>query len=598
MVKSNKSQIDEYISEFNLDYNKRVLSSSMTKDKINKNISISGWLAKKRDHGNMIFIDVRDHKGIIQCIIDKNHEKFEEIEKLNVESVIWINGLATARPKESINEKIDSGYIEIKVDSFVILSKSETLPFALHQEDIGEEIRLKHRYIDLRREDLKNRIILRSNVISEMRSALEEKGFIEIHTPILTSSSPEGARDYLVPSRANKGKFYALPQAPQQFKQLLMVGGFNKYYQVAPCFRDEDSRADRTPGAFYQLDLEMSFVSQEDIFEIMEGLLYRIFSKFRSDVFSSKPPFKRIKYQDSLMLYGTDKPDLRIDLQYLDFTEFFVENTPKIFEQVLQDGGKILCLPVNNLSSKSRKFFDGMNDFARELGAKGLGYICLSPEKKGSMSKFLSDEVCNKIKEKADGAFFLAGKFSEIVKCMDPIIKKISKEMDLIKKDRYEFCWIIDYPMYEMDDNGKWDFSHNPFSMPQGGMSAFDLDPSEIKAYQYDIVCNGIELSSGAIRNHDLDIMYKAFDVAGYTKSEVDEKFSAITEAFKYGAPPHGGSAPGIDRIVMLLSDMQNIREVIPFPLNQSGQDLMMNAPSEIEESQLKDLGLQSIKED
>ncbi len=648
---------------------------------VNQEVQLAGWVRKKRDHGNMIFIDLKDHTGIAQCTIDVDDVNFQNIDNLTLESVISITGTVIERPMSSVNESLETGKVEIKIHTIKTLSTSEILPFAMHQTDIGEELRLKYRFLDLRRDMMQNRLHLRFNVIKMIREFMENKGFIEIQTPILTSSSPEGARDYVVPSRLNPGKFYALPQAPQQFKQLLMVSGVHKYYQIAPCFRDEDTRADRAPGAFYQLDMEMAFSDQDEIFSILENLMHLIFKTFRPDmrissiedsdqsfneqsstisasacnnnaepnksaccnntashnaelnssaenkccskksnqccnkkcsdnsntepyfqkfttcknenntncVESSFKGFKRIPYNEAMLKYGTDKPDLRINLQYEDATDLFKDNCPKFFESALAKGGKVLFLPVKGLSSQTRKFFDTMQKHAQDHGAVGLGYVLFSPEKRGPLAKFLSDEVCNAVLEHADGAFFVADSQENLKKYMNPVIKKIAEEMNMIDEKRYEFCWITDYPMFEMN-NGKWEFSHNPFSMPQGEMDAFKSDPSEIKAFQYDLVCNGIEITSGAIRNHRIDVMYKAFEIAGYTNDDVDQEFGAMINAFRYGAPPHGGAAPGIDRIIMLLAETENIREVIPFPLNQQGQDLMMDAPSEISEKHLSEL--------
>ncbi|QEK37964.1 aspartate--tRNA ligase [Candidatus Cytomitobacter indipagum] len=563
----------------------------LNSDYIDKEVKLAGWIRKKRDHGNMIFIDLKDHTGVVQCVIDTKNENFENINQLSVESVISLEGKVIARPSDSINDGLESGKVEIDIKKITILSKAQTLPFAMHQDDLGEELRLKYRFLDLRRDEMQYRLKLRSDVIKEIREIMEEKGFMEVHTPILTSSSPEGARDYVVPSRLNPGKFYALPQAPQQFKQLLMVSGVSKYYQIAPCFRDEDTRADRAPGAFYQLDMEMAFATQEEVFEVIEDVMFSVFSKFRSDMEISNKPFVKIPYKEAILKYGSDKPDLRIPFHYHDITHLFAENCPKIFKSIVEGGGKILMLPVKGLSNQTRKFFDSMQKFAQDHGAFGLGYMLVGEGKSGPLAKILSDEVSNVVREKADGAFFIADYEVNLPKYAGPVLKKVAEEMNLINKDKYEFCWIIDYPMYEINE-GKWDFSHNPFSMPQGEMNAFEKDPGEIMAYQYDLVCNGIELTSGAIRNHDPEIMYKAFEVAGYSKEDVDREFGAMINAFKYGAPPHGGSAPGIDRMIMLLADTENIREIIPFPLNQQGQDLMMNAPCEISNKHLKELGI------
>ncbi|QEK38492.1 aspartate--tRNA ligase [Candidatus Cytomitobacter primus] len=565
---------------------------------INSKVKLAGWIRKKRDHGNIIFIDLKDHTGVVQCTINIDNKNFEGIDNLSLESVVSIEGNVIARPTGSINEELASGKIEIEISKLKILSKAEILPFVMHQNDLGEELRLKYRFLDLRRDEMQSRLKLRFEVIKMIRGIMEDKGFMEVQTPILTSSSPEGARDYVVPSRLNPGKFYALPQAPQQFKQLLMVSGVNKYYQIAPCFRDEDTRADRAPGAFYQLDMEMAFSTQEEIFEILEDLMHKVFTKFRPEMKISNTPFIRIPYKESILKYGTDKPDLRINTHYHDLTHLFLQDCPKIFESVINNKdnkGKILALPIKGLSKQTRKFFDKMQKLAQDNGAVGLGYILFEPEKRGPLAKLLSEEVCNAIREKADGAFLVADTEENLKMYMNPILQQVAIEMDLIEKQTYKFCWITDYPMYEKND-GKWEFSHNPFSMPQGEMDALSLDPSEIKAYQYDLVCNGIELTSGAIRNHRLDVMYKAFEIAGYAKEDVEKEFGAMLNAFKYGAPPHGGAAPGIDRMIMLLADTENIREVIPFPLNQQGQDLMMDAPCEISDKHLKELNIKLDK--
>ena len=583
--------------------------SSDLNELVGHKVKLAGWVRKKRDHGNMIFIDLKDKTGIAQCIANVAEQEFESIEKLSLETVIAVEGEVIARPDDAINENIVSGKVEVKVDKITILNAADTLPFAIHQNDIGEELRLKYRFLDLRRDEMQHRLNLRFEVIKMIRLIMEREGFIEVQTPILTSSSPEGARDYVVPSRLNPGKFYALPQAPQQFKQLLMVSGVERYYQIAPCFRDEDTRADRAPGAFYQLDMEMAFTTQEEVFEILEKLMYEVFSSFRPDMKIESSKFKRIPYEESILKYGSDKPDLRIKTHYEDITHMFCDEIqesddsatvckikdgcPKIFEKIISNGGKILILPMNGLNKQSRKFFDEMQKFAQDHGAVGLGYMTFdaeTKEKKGPMAKLVSDEVCNFVQSKADGAFFIADTIDGLTKYASPVLKKAAEALGLIDESRYEFCWIVDYPMYEKSD-GKWEFSHNPFSMPQGEMDALEnKDPSEIKAFQYDLICNGVELTSGAIRNHKLDIMYKAFEIAGYSQDDVQKEFGAMLNAFKYGAPPHGGAAPGIDRMIMMLEGTENIREIIPFPLNQQGQDLMMNAPSEISNKHLNEL--------
>ncbi|USO00601.1 MAG: aspartate--tRNA ligase [Alphaproteobacteria bacterium] len=558
---------------------------------VGQKVKLAGWVRTKRDHGSMIFVDLKDKTGVAQCIIDVSEDNFKNIENISLESVISVDGLVLQRPENAFNDKVVSGRVEVKIESIEVLNSSDCLPFAMHQNDVGEELRLKYRFLDLRRDEMQSRLHLRHEVIKLIRHLMESMDFIEVQTPILTSSSPEGARDYVVPSRLNPGKFYALPQAPQQFKQLLMVSGLHRYYQIAPCFRDEDSRADRTAGAFYQLDLEMSFTTQEEVFEVLEYVMFNVFSKFKPEA-KIERTFVRIPYEEAILKYGSDKPDLRVDLRYYDVTDLFSENCPKIFEKIMKNGGKVLLLPVKDLHSKSRKFFDDMQKLVQDNGAIGLGYILLDTEVRGPLAKVVSEEVINFIKERGDGAFFIADDISNITKYAPHLIKAVGKEFDLIDEHAYKFCWIVDFPMYEKVE-GKWQFSHNPFSMPQGGMEALvTQDPGSIKAFQYDLVCNGIELTSGAIRNHKLEIMYKAFEIVGYSSEDVEKEFGSMINAFKYGAPPHGGAAPGIDRLVMLLAGTENIREIIPFPLSQNGQDLMMNAPTCISSKHLNELGL------
>ncbi len=573
------------------------------------NVTLSGWINKKRDHGNLLFIDLRDNYGLTQCVIDNKNSIFNDIETLPLETVIMITGQVIERSKETVNTNIETGQIEILIEKFEILGSTKELPMPVFSDqEYAEDIRLKYRFLDLRRKKIHQNIILRSRVISFIRSTMQELGFLEFQTPILTSSSPEGARDFLVPSRLNPGKFYALPQAPQQFKQLIMVSGFDKYFQIAPCFRDEDARADRSPGEFYQLDLEMSFVEQEDIFCIIEKLFLKLFKKFsKKKIINEK--FQRITYSDAMLKYGTDKPDLRNPLIISDVTEIFKREDVKfeIFKKLVKSGSIVRALVTKKTSDKPRSFFDGIDNWAKEQGTSGLAYFTLEKNDKilgkGPIGKFFSEESLQRIMKEAnadigDTIFMSCGRKNEVEKILSMARVKIAEDLNLIKKDSLAFCWIIDYPMFEIDEiSKKIKFSHNPFSMPQGDLKTLDFkNPTKIKAYQYDIVCNGIELSSGAIRNHIPELMYKLFEVAGYSKSNVDEKFSGMINALSYGAPPHGGIAPGIDRIVMILADEKNIREVTMFPMNQNAQDLMMNAPSEVNDSQLKELNLKISK--
>jgi aspartyl-tRNA synthetase len=587
--------------------------AELTINNIGKQTILSGWIHKKRDHGNLLFIDLRDHYGMTQCVIDNKNEHFSSLEKIKLETVIRIEGEVVARTSETINKELATGSIEVLVKNFNVLGSTKELPLPVFSDqEYSEEIRLKYRYLDLRRKKLHQNIILRSNVISFIRKKMESLGFLEYQTPILTSSSPEGARDFLVPSRLNPGKFYALPQAPQQFKQLIMVSGFDRYFQIAPCFRDEDARADRSPGEFYQLDIEMSFVEQEDVFQVVEPLLHEVFTKFSKGYSISKTPFKRFKYKDAMLKFGTDKPDLRNPIEISDVTEIFEREDVKleIFKKLIQKKSVVRCVVAKNVSSKPRSFFDNLDKGAKTEGASGLGYIILESnngklEGKGPIAKFFSEDsintLCKKINAVAGDAIFFvcdikknAEKFSAWART------EVAKNLDLIKDNVFEFCWVTDYPMFEYNEiDKKIDFSHNPFSMPQTPMDLIDkTDPLELLAYQYDIVCNGIELSSGAIRNHVPELMYKLFKIAGYSKEEVDNKFSGMINALSYGAPPHGGIAPGIDRIIMLLAGEKNIREVTMFPLNQNAQDLMMNAPSDVSEKQLKELNIKLVKKD
>jgi aspartyl-tRNA synthetase len=579
--------------------------NELRKDDLDKNISISGWINKKRDHGNLLFIDLRDNYGITQCIIDKENKNFSDLEKTQLETVIKVNGNVVSRSDETINKEIETGEIEVVINEFEILGTCKELPMPVFSDqEYSEEIRLKYRFLDLRRKKIHENIILRSKVISYIRNEMTKLGFLEFQTPILTSSSPEGARDFLVPSRLNPGKFYALPQAPQQFKQLIMVSGFDKYFQIAPCFRDEDARADRSPGEFYQLDLEMSFVEQEDVFNVVETLMVNTFKKF-SNKKLLYDKFPKISYADAMLNYGSDKPDLRNPLLINDITEIFTREDVsfEIFKKLVKSGSKVRCISTKNTKDKPRSFFDNIDKWAKEQGASGLAYFTFEKEDqlsaKGPIGKFFSKEALEEImkqtnSEVGDSIFMACGKQNDLEKITSLARDKIAKDLDLIDDDVFAFCWIVDYPMFEKDEvTNKIEFSHNPFSMPQGNLTEENFEkPLDILAYQYDIVCNGIELSSGAIRNHKPDLMYKLFSIAGYDKKQVDEKFSGMINALSYGAPPHGGIAPGIDRIVMLLANEKNIREVTMFPMNQNAQDLMMKAPSDVSEDQLKELGI------
>ena len=587
--------------------------AELTINNIGKQIILSGWIHKKRDHGNLLFIDLRDHYGMTQCVIDNKNEYFSALEKIKLETVIRIEGEVIARTPETINKELATGSIEVSIKNFYVLGSTKELPLPVFSDqEYSEEIRLKYRYLDLRRKKLHQNIILRSNVISFIRKKMESLGFLEYQTPILTSSSPEGARDFLVPSRLNPGKFYALPQAPQQFKQLIMVSGFDRYFQIAPCFRDEDARADRSPGEFYQLDIEMSFVEQEDVFQVVEPLLHEVFTKFSKGYSISKTPFKRFKYKDAMLKFGTDKPDLRNPIEISDVTEIFEREDVKleIFKKLIQKKSVVRCVVAKNISSKPRSFFDNLDKGSKAEGASGLGYIILENnngnlEGKGPIAKFFSNDAINTLCKKVnavggDAIFFICDIKKNAEKFSAWARTEIAKNLELIKENVFEFCWVTDYPMFEYNEiDKKIDFSHNPFSMPQTPMDLIDkTDPLELLAYQYDIVCNGIELSSGAIRNHIPELMYKLFKIAGYSKEEVDNKFSGMINALSYGAPPHGGIAPGIDRIIMLLAGEKNIREVTMFPLNQNAQDLMMNAPSDVSEKQLKELNIKLVKKD
>jgi len=577
----------------------------LSKKNKDQDVILSGWIHKKRDHGNLLFVDLRDNYGLTQCVIDKSNKFFKELEKTQLESVVKINGKIVERSKETINQDLKTGEIEVNIISFEILGYCKELPMPIFSEqDYAEEIRLKYRFLDLRRKKIHENIILRSKVISFIRNKMSELGFLEFQTPILTSSSPEGARDFLVPSRLNPGKFYALPQAPQQFKQLIMVSGFDKYFQIAPCFRDEDARADRSPGEFYQLDLEMSFVEQEDVFQVVEKLMISLFKNFSSKKLLHEK-FPRISYEEAMLKYGTDKPDLRNPLLINDITDIFTREDVKfdIFKKLVKSGSRVKAILTKKTKDKPRSFFDNVDKWAKNQGASGLAYFTIEKNKnlsaKGPVGKFFSEDSLKDIMkitnaEVGDSLFLACGKIEEVQNISSLAREKIAKELNLIDEAKFAFCWIVDYPMFEKDEvTKKIKFSHNPFSMPQGDIKNIDFKkPLNIKAYQYDIVCNGVELSSGAIRNHVLELMYKLFSIAGYDKNEVDEKFKGMINALSYGAPPHGGIAPGIDRIVMLLANEKNIREVTMFPMNQNAQDLMMEAPSKVSEEQLKELNL------
>ena len=560
---------------------------------------LSGWIHRRRDHGQLVFLDLRDHFGITQCVVDIEDATFPIVESVRVESVVTITGRVVRRDDETINNRIPTGEVELRIDSFEVQSSADLLPLQVNaEEDSGEENRLRYRFLDLRRERIHNNIVLRSNVISSIRRRMVERGFTEFQTPILTASSPEGARDFLVPSRLHPGKFYALPQAPQQFKQLVMISGFDRYFQIAPCFRDEDSRADRSPGEFYQLDLEMSFVEQEDVFTEIEPVLTGLFEEFTD--WDVPQPFPRIPFADAMLKYGSDKPDLRNPLEISDVSDVFENSEFAIFAKTVAGGGVVRAIPGPKCGS--RAICDRMNSWAQTEGAPGMGYIILGEGVgKGPIASRISDSALSDLKERTgmddgDAIFFSAGKSADAAKLAGQARLKLGDDLDICEKNIYKFCWVVDFPMFEEDEvSGKIEFSHNPFSMPQGGMASLEnKDPLEILAYQYDIVCNGVELSSGAIRNHLPEVMLKAFSIAGYAVEEVEEKFSGMLNAFRYGAPPHGGFAPGIDRIVMLIANEPNIREVILFPMNQRAEDLMMNAPNEVGAEQLKELHIKS----
>ncbi len=564
-----------------------------------KDVRLSGWVFRKRDHGSLLFIDLRDHYGVTQVVVQPDSPFFEACQRLRLESVITVTGTVALRSRDTVNPALATGEVELRAKSVEVQSAAEPLPFQIaSDEEAPEDLRLKYRFLDLRRERMRRNVLLRSSVIAEMRRIMtHQHGFVEFQTPILTSSSPEGARDYLVPSRVHPGKFYALPQSPQQFKQLLMVAGFDRYFQIAPCFRDEDARADRSPGEHYQLDIEMSFATQDDVFGVVESVMHSVFTKF-SSAGVTPPPFPRISYADALATYGTDKPDLRNPLKMIEVSEVFRDSEFRAFRSCVEKKGVVRAIPVKGIAGQPRSFFDRMEDFARSLGAKGLGYIIWDDAgPKGPIAKFLKEgEIAELVRlcgtGEGDVVFFLADNPKLVNKVGGEVRTRLGKELNLFEQNVFRFCWVVDFPMYEFDEEQQAImFSHNPFSMPQGGIQALEeKDPLQVLAWQYDIVCNGIELASGAVRNHRPDIMYKAFEIAGYTKETVDTRFPALITAFRLGAPPHAGIAPGVDRIVMMLAGEENIREVVAFPMNQKAQDLMMNAPSEVTPKQLREL--------
>ena len=576
----------------------------INKSLIDQKITVSGWINRSRDHGNLLFLDLRDSTSLLQCVVDNSSEIFSELSKIKNEDVLKISGIIKERTKETVNPILETGEVELQIESFDILSScSRSLPLEVNSDnDYGEEVRLKYRYLDLRRNKMQKNIKLRHNVINHVRNFMNKEGFMELATPILTAPSPEGARDYLVPSRIHKGSFYALPQAPQQFKQLYIASGIDKYFQIAPCFRDEDSRADRSPGEFYQIDMEMSFATQEDVLDIISRLLFNVFDQFKDNSKTlNSLPFPTLSYKQSMEQFGCDKPDLRNPLRLVNVTKYFEGSGLKIFESLIEKGAIVNCVQALESEGRPRSFYDNLNKWATEdQGKKGLGYINFeNKEAKGPLAKNFNSEQLNSLLEEnhfnqKDGLLFVCDMPHDSYDFGSKVIAKAGQDLGLIDTNKYEFCWIVDYPMYEKDaTTGKIDFSHNPFSMPQGGMGSLEReDPLNVLAYQYDIVCNGIELSSGAIRNHRPDIMKKAFEIAGYDEETIKSKFSALYEAFHYGVPPHGGCAPGLDRIIMLLSDNENIREVIAFPFNQKAQDLMMNAPVDISDRQLKELNI------
>ncbi|MEO9600414.1 aspartate--tRNA ligase [Parasphingorhabdus sp.] len=580
--------------------------SALRSSHVGEEVRLSGWIHRKRDHGNLLFVDLRDHFGLTQIVSETGSDAFKLLDGARVESVVTVTGKVVARDDETVNKSLPTGDVELVADTVSMQGPADELPMPVFgEQEYPEDIRLRYRFLDLRREAVHANMMLRSKVIASLRNRMNDQGFTEFQTPILTASSPEGARDYLVPSRVHPGKFYALPQAPQMFKQMLMVAGFDRYFQIAPCFRDEDARADRSPGEFYQLDFEMSFVTQEDVFQTLEPVLAGVFEEFANG--RSVTPageFPRIPYKESMLKYGNDKPDLRNPIIIQDVSDHFKGSGFGLFDKITSTGGTVRAFVAPEAGKNSRKFFDSMNDWARSEGFAGLGYINMKEGAAGGpiaknhgeegTAKLLADLGCGP----DDGVFFAAGKEADAARLAGVARTRAAEQLDLIDKNAFKFCWIVDYPMFEYDDElKKMDFSHNPFSMPQGEMEALEnQDPLDILAWQYDIVCNGIELSSGAIRNHRPDIMYKAFEIAGYTKEQVDTEFSGMINALKYGAPPHGGSAPGVDRIVMMLANEPNIREVVLFPMNQKAEDLMMSAPSGVSQKQLRELHIRVVE--
>ena len=565
---------------------------------------LSGWVHRKRDHGNLLFVDLRDHYGLTQCVIDSSSPVFAEVEAIRLEAVITATGRVVRRSADTVNPDLPTGEVELVIESFDVQSHADPLPLEVNSDrDYGEEIRLRYRFLDLRRDKMHHNIMLRSAVIQSIRRRMIEGGFTEFQTPILSAASPEGARDFLVPSRLHAGSFYALPQAPQQFKQLVMAAGFDRYFQIAPCFRDEDARADRSPGEFYQLDFEMSFVTQEDVFAALEPVLFGVFDEFSGGRPVSPAPFLRIPYAEAMLAYGSDKPDLRNPLRIAEATEIWRGTEFKIFARQIETGAVVRAIPALGAAAQPRSFFDRLNDWARDEGAGGLGYIVFEDgEAKGPIARFLDASRMEALREATgagdgDAVFFSCGEEDRAARFAGLARARIGEELDLVDRDRFLFCWIVDFPMYERDERtGAIAFSHNPFSMPQGGLEALETqDPLSILAYQYDIVCNGVELSSGAIRNHRPDIMYKAFEIAGYGREEVEARFGGMLNGLRFGAPPHGGSAPGIDRIVMLLADEPNIREITLFPMNQQAQDLMMGSPAPVTEDRLRELSIRVV---
>ena len=572
-------------------------------ENIGQPVKLAGWVHRKRDHGQLLFIDLRDHYGVTQCVFTPNSAAFAAAESVRLESVISVTGTVVGRTAENVNPALPTGLVEVTVEALDVLSTAETLPFQVAgTQEIPEEQRLRFRFLDLRRDKIHANIVLRSKVISSLRGRMQEQGFLEFQTPILTSSSPEGARDYLVPSRIHPGKFYALPQAPQQFKQLLMVAGFDRYFQIAPCFRDEDARADRSPGEFYQLDVELSFVTQDEVFAAIEPVLAGVFAEF-SDWTVTPPPFPRIAYDDAMLMYGSDKPDLRNPLKAVDVTEIFRGSEFAVFAKAVEEGAVVRAIRAPGAGEKSRSFFDKTVGLAETLGLGGLAYIVAAETPKGPLAKYLPEERRRRVYEAAgvepgDAVFFVSGAAKTLMRATDGLRQHLAKELGLLEANAYRFCWVTDFPFFERDEEtNQIAFSHNPFSMPQGGLERLNSsDPLSIKAFQYDIVCNGVELSSGAIRNHRPDIMLRAFEIAGYGPEEVEKRFGGMLNAFRHGAPPHGGLAPGIDRIVMLLAQEPNLREVIAFPMTQNAEDLLMNAPSSVSEKQLRELHIRMVE--